>query len=447
MVYTSIDLFAGPGGLATGFMWSGIKPLIAVEMSYWTVQTYSASHNAEIFDLESFLSGEMKDPDQFFRKSDRTLIIYGDINKVSNELISKILKQRFGVDSVDIVTGGAPCESFSMAGKRADGDERDDLFLNILRIARHVKSKMVLFENVKGLFSKRSNGKSVFENICDEFESTAYDTSFYLASRDPHQVLLKASDYGVPQHRERIFLIGINRDYDATFRYPLPTHGPDRMFPYVTVGDALFDLPEVHSGEEAIEYTFNFLDDTLTEQRRDFLLKMRGITLGFPKHLAFHPNTLTSHKAVNHREKMIRRMELIRQGENMKTAAERLILENREDLRKELFPNKLYGARNRRLREDVPSFTVTSHCLDEMIHPIQHRGLTPREAARLQSFPDWYIFEGPFVKFHSDPEQDRYEQIGDAIPPLLAYALGLEVTNTLNTIYNRINNKKEILTK
>ncbi|KHF26841.1 Modification methylase AplI [Anoxybacillus sp. BCO1] len=80
-----------------------------------------------------------------------------------------------------------------------------------------------------------------------------------------------------------------------------------------------------------------------------------------------------------------------------------------------------------------------------MIHPVQHRGLTPREAARLQSFPDWYIFEGPFVKFHSDPEQDRYEQIGDAIPPLLAYALGQEVVNTLNTIYHQINNNIEYI--
>ncbi|WP_255573337.1 DNA cytosine methyltransferase [Anoxybacillus sp. ST4] len=444
-MYTSIDLFAGPGGLATGFMWSGIKPLIAVEMSYWTVQTYSASHDAEIFDLESFLSGTMENPEKFFRKSERTLLIYGDINKVSNDLISKILKQRFGVDSVDIVTGGAPCESFSMAGKREDGDERDDLFLNILRIARHVKSKMVLFENVKGLLSKRSNGKSVFKNICDEFESTAYDTSFCLASRDPHQILLTASHYGVPQNRERIFLVGINRNYNATFRYPLPTHGPNRMFPYVTVGDALLDLPEVRPGEEVTEYTFNLSDHTLSEQRRDFLLKMRGVTLSVPKHLAFHENSLTSHKAVNHREKMVKRMELIHQGENMKTAAERLISENREDLRRELFPNKLYGARNRRLREDTPSFTVTSHCLDEMIHPFQHRGLTPREAARLQSFPDWYIFEGPFVKFHSDPEQDRYEQIGDAIPPLLAYALGQEVVNTLNMIYNQMENNIEYI--
>jgi len=98
------------------------------------------------------------------------------------------------------------------------------------------------------------------------------------------------------------------------------------------------------------------------------------------------------------------------------------------------FPKKIYGARNRRLVPEKPSFTVTSHCLDEMIHPYLDRGLTPREAARLQSFPDWYNIEGPYVKFHGDFEQDKYEQIGDAIPPLLAYAIGKEVVKTLKTL-------------
>ncbi|WP_417041864.1 DNA cytosine methyltransferase [Ellagibacter isourolithinifaciens] len=83
------------------------------------------------------------------------------------------------------------------------------------------------------------------------------------------------------------------------------------------------------------------------------------------------------------------------------------------------------------MKTSEPSFTVTSHCLDEMIYPTANRRLSPREAARLQSFPDWYLFQGPYVKFHSDPEQDQYEQIGDAIPPLLAYALAREVIRTL----------------
>ena len=151
--YTSIDLFSGPGGLCTGFAWAGIKTLIAVEWSYWTVQTYAASHNADIFDLEKYLYGTMENVEQYFKENTKTLLIYGDINKVELSLIHKILKERFGVESVDIVTGGAPCESFSMAGDRKEEDDRNILYKNVLRIARGVNSKMFLFENVKGLLT------------------------------------------------------------------------------------------------------------------------------------------------------------------------------------------------------------------------------------------------------------------------------------------------------
>ena len=97
----------------------------------------------------------------------------------------------------------------------------------------------------------------------------------------------------------------------------------------------------------------------------------------------------------------------------------------------DIFPKTLYGSRNRRLKLSDPSFTVTSHCLDELLHPTENRAITPREAARLQSFPDWYQFSGPYVQFHGDKEQDRYEQIGDAIPPLLATAMAKQFVECL----------------
>ena len=161
---------------------------------------------------------------------------------------------------------------------------------------------------------------------------------------------------------------------------------------------------------------------------------MRGALADAPAHIDFGKHTLTAHKAPGHTKKMLARFERIRQGENMKTASERLIKAGKQDEVDAYFPRKLYAARNRRLKLDEPSITVTSHCLDEMIHPTANRGLSPREAARLQSFPDWYIFEGPYVTFHSAPDQDQYEQIGDAIQPLLAYALGEEVINTLSKL-------------
>ena len=488
--FTSIDLFAGPGGLCTGFHWAGIKALIAVEWSEWTVQTYAASHDADILELAEYEKAPEKFKDLFQRRDDqKTLMIFGDINKVTNDLIKKILRERFGRESVDIVTGGAPCESFSMAGDRKEDDDRNELYQNVLRIARAVNSHMFLFENVKGLFSKKLKGKKggMYKAICEDFQSDAYEgASFRLAETDESKVLLKAIEYGVPQARERLFLVGINKELPESieYHYPEKTHGPGRRFDYVSVGDAVMDLPEAGSDQDQkIKYDKENLDISRWKERladynhtdaavnddddklfrsaqenvsrekvkriqayqkkadeqglsaRDYFLGcMRGTHL--KAQIKFDEDSITSHKAPGHTAKMKRRIQAIMPGEGMKSAYERLVEEGKEAFAKAVFPRKLYAARNRRLLLTEPSFTVTSHCLDEMIHPLFDRGMTPREVARLQSFPDWYRFRGPFVKFHSDPAQDQYEQVGDAIPPLLAYALGREVVKTLKDIYD-----------
>lgn len=134
----SIDLFSGPGGLCTGFKWAGILPLIAVEWIDTTVETYSVSHNAEVFELAKYALEDDKDEaylQSYMVESTRSLVIHGDINLVSSKMIKDFLLARYGIDSeketVDIVSGGAPCESFSIAGTRTAGDDRDDLFSNI----------------------------------------------------------------------------------------------------------------------------------------------------------------------------------------------------------------------------------------------------------------------------------------------------------------------------
>lgn len=432
--YTSIDLFSGPGGLCTGFRWAGIKALIAVEWSYWTVQTYAASHNADIFELEKYLDGTMENPEQYFKPNENTLLIYGDINKVEISLIKKILNERFNVESVDIVSGGAPCESFSMAGDRKEDDDRNILYKNVLRIARGVSSKMFLFENVKGLFSKKCEGKpgAMYKHICEEFQSDIDGLpSYTLASTNKDTVLLKAIEYGVPQARERLFLVGIRNDLDAKYNYPIKTHGPNCKYDYVTVQDALMDLPQISMGEETEKYSYD-INSVTDEKRKAFLSLMHGMSKDAPYDVEYNPNIISSHKAPGHTAKMLSRIHSIKPGEGMTKAYTRLVEEGKKEFADSVFPKKLYAARNRRLEMQEPSFTVTSHCLDEMLHPVLDRGLSPREAARLQSFPDWYQFRGPYVTFHSDPEQDQYEQIGDAIPPLLGYALGKEVVNTLD---------------
>lgn len=438
-MYTYIDLFAGPGGLCTGFKNAGFKPLIAVEMSDNTVLTYARNHDAEIYKLQDLIDNKGSLEAILNIESDNTALIHGDIRLVDNEIIKEILYKKFKVTSVDVVAGGPPCESFSMAGKRADGDERDNLFENMLRIAQATESKYIFFENVPGLLTKKSNDINVFDIIVDEFNNHGYK----LASTDRNVIKCLAADYGVPQNRERVFLIAMNDRYgENKFNYPEKTHGEGRQYPYITVGEALKYLPSLNSGEgediQDINYSYEeeFNNNEINEGFYKYIKFISGKEGYIPSHINHNQyvTEIANHKAVNHREKMVQRLSYINQGEGMKKAAERLIDEGREEIVEMYFPKKLYAARNRRLKENEPSFTVTSHCLDEMVHPISNRALTPRETARLQSFPDWYVFEGDYVKFHSDPLQDKYEQCGDAIPVLLVKALAEELKRALDKI-------------
>lgn len=448
----SIDLFSGPGGLCTGFKWAGILPLIAVEWTDTTVETYSVSHNAEVLHLAEYSTptGVNKEYlNSFMKESTRTLLIHGDINLVDSEMIVQLLKTRYGIDcsteTIDVVSGGAPCESFSMAGTRTLGDERDDLFSNIVRIAKAVKTKAVLFENVKGMFSKRdSSGKkgAIFQYICDTFEDPNSEISYKLASRNPDEILLRACDYGVPQNRERLFLVGIRRDLDGVeFEYPEKTHGPNRKNPYVTVEDAISDLPQVDMGEGDDVIPYAEPKKFKTENQKRFVSIMRGKYDGtgihsyFPQYLIdagiASEKTVSVQKGPGHIKRKQELLALIPERSSMRDTFEKLSESGKIDRYRHLFPNTIYGSRNRRLLWDEPSFTVTSHCLDEMLHPVLNRAITPREAARLQSFPDWYYFAGPYVQFHGDKEQDKYEQIGDAIPPLLANAMACQFVKCL----------------
>lgn len=446
---TSIDLFSGPGGLATGFQWAGILPIIAVEWTNTTAKTYAANHNADTLELSRYKTENGFDEEylaSFCCATDKTILIHGDVNLVTNDIILKLLRERYGIDSttetVDIVSGGAPCESFSLAGQRKQGDQRDDLFSNITRIARAVHSKAILFENVKGMFSKKTTDGvkgGIFEYICNCFDDPNAEVAYKLMSRNPNEVLLRTCDYGVPQLRERLFLVSIRRDICDThqYSYPKPTFGPDRENPYITVSDAIGDLPIVESGDESETYTQPSSFKNPLQER--FLKIMRGLkvdgmlseTPPHVRHKFDSASSLSFHKGPGHLKRKLELLSLIAPNSSMRETYDRLVSEGRIDQYRHLFPNTIYGSRNRRLNPNLPSYTITSHCLDEMIHPELNRAITPREAARLQSFPDWYYFDGPYVEFHGSKDEDKYEQIGDAIPPLMAYALGKEFVKCL----------------
>ena len=379
---THIDCFAGPGGICTGLHAAGLRTLVAIEYIKSCCDTYKANH-PEVH------------------------VIHSDIRDVNADQILPFIP----ADGVDIVTSGMPCETFSTAGNtsRSFYDDRQFLFREGIRIAQIPNAKMILFENVPGITSKKT-AKDSDMLIVDVLKKELREAGY----RNYISVVLDATKFGVPQKRNRFFILACKHDswwLQAPENYKRP----------VGVGDALAGLPNViaNSGIEGTEYT---------EETSEYELLMRNDA--FWKRETLAKGYITNHLPMKHRECTLKRFALLKQGDSLKTLFEKYTGEERERLQKErILPKKLFIKRNYRLRPEEPSPTVTSHCLDEFVHPIYDRALTVRECARLQSFPDSYDFVGgPYIVPHIDRTvQDKYEQIGDAVPPLLAYAWGLQI--------------------
>lgn len=379
---THIDCFAGPGGICTGLHAAGLRTLVAIEYIKSCCDTYKANH-PEVH------------------------VIHSDIRDVNADQILPFIP----ADGVDLVTSGMPCETFSTAGNtsRSFYDDRQFLFREGIRIAQISNAKMILFENVPGITSKKTAKDSdllIVDVLKKELREAGY--------RNYISVVLDATKFGVPQKRNRFFILACKHD-------SWWLQAPENYIRPVGVGDALAGLPNViaNSGIEGTEYT---------EETSEYEFLMRNDT--FWKRETLAKDYITNHLPMKHRECTLKRFALLKQGDSLKTLFERYTGEERERLQKErILPKKLFIKRNYRLRPEEPSPTVTSHCLDEFVHPLYDRALTVRECARLQSFPDSYDFAGgPYIVPHIDRTvQDKYEQIGDAVPPLLAYAWGLQI--------------------
>lgn len=378
---THIDCFAGPGGICTGLAAAGFDTKVAIEYIKSCCDTYSANHPG-------------------------VKVIHSDIREVAADDILPYIPQ----DGVDLVTSGMPCETFSTAGNtsRSFYDDRQFLFREGIRIAKISNAKMILFENVPGITSKtvaKGEKTRIVDVLKKELTEAGY-TKFI-------EVILDATKFGVPQKRNRFFILATRKDWTLF----APNPNCDKA---VTVKEALCDLPNVepNSGTDAKEYT---------SETSHFSRLMRNRT--FWRREGFDDG-LSLQTSMKHRACTIKRFSLLKQGEGLKDLFERYTGEERSELqRQRILPKKLFIKRNVRLKLDEPSSTVTSHCLEEFVHPLYDRALTVRECARLQSFPDSYIFEGPFLVPHIDRTvQDKYEQIGDAVPPLLAYAWGVTIS-------------------
>ena len=387
MGYTHIDCFSGPGGICTGMHAAGFDTKVAIEFIESCCDTYRANH-PEVH------------------------VIHSDIRNVKAEDILPYIPK----GGVDLVTSGMPCETFSTAGNtsRSFYDDRQFLFREGIRIAEIANAKMILFENVPAITTKTVEKHSKIL-IIDVFKRELEEAGYI----NHVEVVLSAEQFGVPQKRKRYFVLACkNLNWNLTIPQSI-------IEKEVTVEEALAGLPNVipNSGEEGKSYT---------DKSSEFSKKMQDLKFW---HREDFSNNLTYQMPMKHRACTLERFGLLQQGESLKNLFDRYVGEEREKLQaRRVLPKKMFIKRNYRLISDQPSPTVTSHCLDEFVHPIYNRALTVRECARLQSFPDSYDFcGGPYLTPHLHNNiQDKYEQIGDAVPPLLAYAWGMEISKILS---------------
>ena len=354
-----IDLFCGVGGLSYGFAHNDNFEIVAAnEILPNMAKAYSLNHPA-------------------------TKIYVEDIKDFSAEKIEKDLDIK--ASGIDIIVGGPPCQAYSTVGKRLIDDPRGKLFQEYYRMLKEFNPKLFLFENVKGLLSMQ--GGELLEKIISLFESLGYKVQYKL---------LNAADFGAPQIRERVIIIGSKLKND--FQYPSQTHysteeAPDLfrngLKPYLTLEEAISDLPFLKSGEESFEYA--------SKPQNEFQTKMRVNA----------PEKLTDHNAPNNNAKLVKMMELLPDGGTP------------EDLPKELRPTSGFKNTYCRLWWNRPSTTITRNLStpssSRCIHPKAPRPLTTREGARIQCFPDSYQFYGS--------RSDRNLQIGNAVPTFLSIAL------------------------
>jgi len=395
MAFTHIDCFAGPGGICTGFHAAGFDTRVAIELVKCCVDTYTANHPT-------------------------VHVINADIRDVTREQILPFISE----GGIDLVSSGMPCETFSTAGNssRSFYDDRCFLFREGIRIAQIANAKLILFENVPAITSKRisKDSKKLIVDVLKE-ELTAAGYSNYI------EIVLNSTNYGVPQKRNRYFILA-SRYPDWALSSPETTHDEP-----VTVKDAMVGLPNVtpNSGKEAKSYLKKSSEYVDILRNNDFWRLGSGVC-----------EVISYHMPMKHRACTLERFSLLQPGDSLKDLFDRYTGDERAELQaRRVLPKKMFIKRNQRLKLDEPSACVTSHCLDEFVHPLHDRALTVRECARLQSFPDSYNFAGgPYITPHIYKHiQDKYEQIGDAVPPLLAYAWGKKIIEILEANVNAAN--------
>lgn len=291
------------------------------------------------------------------------------IDKIINEINDK---------KIDLIVAGPPCQGFSLTGKRDENDKRNKLFYSVFKLAEKIQPKYIVIENVPGiatLYQGRAR-----QAILEEFAKLGYSVT---------EKLLYAPDYGIPQIRKRMFFVGIKGD--KPFEFPTPTHNESN---YVTCEQAIGDLPSLENdlGKDNIDYPIPAMSD-------------------YQKLMRKNSTKLLNHIGTQHSDLVISVIKQVPEGGNHK------------DLPAGVGDSRKFNEAWTRYHSQKPSRTIdTGH--RNHFHYRWHRVPTARENARLQSFPDNFRFLGT--------KTQQYRQIGNAVPPLLGYAIGkklLEIEN------------------
>lgn len=372
----AVDIFAGAGGLAEGFLAAGIDVAVAVEHHPHAALTNAVNH------------------------SDCS-VICGGVADLDCDLIYEEVKKRTGKRRVDIVAGGPPCQGFSSAGKQDDNDPRNKLIYEFVRVVDELSPTCFVFENVPAI-TEASGGK-VIQKLLADFWNLGYEIygidngSDYYPCSYP---VVDASWFGVPQARKRLLLVGLRKKVLNSFQWlgkslSIPS---SRRAKQVTIFDAIGDLDFLESGFECHSYQKRPLSSFQTKRRAN-------------------SDVLLNHLASDHRKETIQMFRRYQPGQTVSS-----------------IPIE-YRTGKQRVRR-FSKFELSPAILalpDDFIHYMQNRIPTVRELARLQSFDDDFVFLGKRTTSDQSRRLDvpQYTQVGNAVPPLLARSLGRALLKSL----------------
>ncbi|WP_218970433.1 DNA cytosine methyltransferase [Cytobacillus gottheilii] len=369
-----VDLFCGAGGMSLGFKQAGYKIAFANDIEPSCIETYSFNHP----------------------ELPKEYIYHEDINNIIDEI-----EERIRYKDVDVVIGGPPCQGFSNANRqRIIDDPRNKLYKSFVKIVENIQPKFFVMENVQGMLS-------VASQVQEDFEAIGYKL---------HCEVLNAIDFGVPQNRKRVIFIGNRLGLDNASIFAEINMQNAYLNRRFTLKDAIKDLPKLEASRVKnatnleSEESGKIITNSPLSNSNEFLKVINCGSI---------PKVLYNHKARYNNDRDIEIFGRMDQGDKSDDPkiADIMPYQSRSGIFKDKYFKLIYNA---------PCKTITAHMkfdCNMYIHPTQARGLTPREAARVQTFPDEYFFKGPYTK--------TYMQVGNAVPPLMSRGIAEGVLNAL----------------